>query len=47
MNEKSSKRQHPSSREIPMTKHQAGSQKFAWSFKFVFSLDVGAWNLEL
>src|SRR4051794_668509 len=45
---KSSKHQHPTSREIPSV--QAPSRaacSFNWMLKFGASLDVGAWNLEL
>jgi hypothetical protein len=30
-----------------MTKHQTGLQKSFWKFELGFSMDVGAWNLEL
>ena len=42
---KSSKRQHPSSREIPNSQTQIA--RLIWMLKFGASLDVGAWNLEL
>jgi hypothetical protein len=45
--EQSSKFQHPSSREIPITKPQPGRATRGWMLKFGASLDVGAWNLEL
>jgi hypothetical protein len=47
---KSTKHQHPSTREIPNTKHHAGAlveSASLWSLKFEVSLELGAWNLEL
>jgi hypothetical protein len=45
--EESSKRQHPSSREIPSAKPQTDETPAVWSLKLEVSLVLGAWDLEL
>jgi hypothetical protein len=46
---KSSKLQHPSSREIPTSKFRSSTlaDDWIWSLNIGASLEFGAWNLEL
>jgi hypothetical protein len=43
---KSSKHQHPGSREIPNHKHQAARVFGAWSLVLLWSLELGFWCLR-